>query len=287
VTAYARLDRAVKTYGQTRALDEFSLIVEPGEIVALLGANGAGKTTAINALLGLTRLQSGSAQLFGGSIDEGRGFVGVTPQEMAFPGNLKVREIVDFVRAHYPQPRPTDELLVQTGLFALEGRRCGDLSGGEMRRLAVAAAFAGNPRLAFLDEPTTGLDVESRRAVWEMVRGFRSEGGAVLLTTHYLEEAERLATRVAFIRRGHNVSAQEFESARRSGGRIAFACATEPVLPDARVSIRGTGAGYEASGMSSDDLVKLLVRSGADFRELRILSNGLEDAFVELQKENR
>jgi ABC-2 type transport system ATP-binding protein len=284
--AYAQLERAVKVYGKTRALDDFSLVVEAGEIVALLGANGAGKTTAINALLGLTRLQSGSARLFGGAIDEARRFVGVTPQEMAFPGNLKVREIVDFVRAHYPQPRRSEELLEQTGLVALAERRCGDLSGGEMRRLAVAAAFAGNPRLVFLDEPTTGLDIQSRRAVWEMIRGFRSEGGAVLLTTHYLEEAERLATRIAFIRRGRTVSAQEFELALSSGGRIAFRSAAVPALSDSRVRLYDTGDGYELSGISTDDLVRLLVHSGADFRELRILSNGLEDAFVELQKES-
>lgn len=287
MSAYARLDRAVKTYGRTCALDDFSLVVEPGEIVALLGANGAGKTTAINALLGLTRLQSGVVELFGDGTEKGRRSVGVTPQEMAFPGNLKVREIVDFVRAHYSQPRPADEILEQTGLIALEQRRCGDLSGGEMRRLAVAAAFAGNPRLVFLDEPTTGLDVESRRAVWEMIRGFRGEGGAVLLTTHYLDEAERLATRIAFIRRGRNVSAQEFELARSSGGRIAFRSATTPAFSDTRTSVRVVDGGYELSGMSSDDLVKLLVRSGADFCELRILSNGLEDAFVELHRENR
>lgn len=287
MSAYARLDRAVKAYGKTRALDDFSLVVEAGEILALLGPNGAGKTTAINALLGLTRLQSGTAQLFSGSIPAGRGFVGVTPQEMAFPGNLTVREIVDFVRSHYSQPRPAADLLQQTGLISLERKRCNDLSGGEMRRLAVAAAFAGNPRLVFLDEPTTGLDIESRRAVWEMIRGFRGDGGAVLLTTHYLEEAERLATRIAFIRRGRAVSAQEFELARSSGGRIAFRCAGMPRLSDSRISLRDTGDGYELAGVSTDDLVKLLVRSGTDFRELRILSNGLEDAFVELQKESR
>jgi ABC-2 type transport system ATP-binding protein len=287
MTAYARLDGAVKTYGSVRALDGFSLAVEPGEIVALLGPNGAGKTTAINALLGLTKLQSGTAQLFGGGIEAGRRFVGVTPQEMAFPGNLTIREIVDFVRSHYPDPLPTDRVLTRTGLTALERRRCGDLSGGEMRRLAVAAAFSGNPRLVFLDEPTTGLDVESRRAVWEMIRSFRGDGGAVLLTTHYLEEAERLATRIAFIRRGRAVSAEEFELARNARGRIIFQCTVAPSLADPRITVRGLDDGYELSGMSSDDLVKVLVHSGADFRELRIPGNGLEDAFVELQKENR
>jgi ABC-2 type transport system ATP-binding protein len=288
MAAYADLRHAVKRYGKTIALDNFALVVEAGEIVALLGPNGAGKTTAINALLGVTHLQSGSAQLFGRSVDSGRRFVAVTPQEMAFPENLRVREIVEFVGRHYSNPLPVGDALERTGLVALADRRCGDLSGGETRRLAVAAAFAGNPKLVFLDEPTTGLDVESRRAVWEMIRCFRSSGGAVLLTTHYLEEAERLATRIAFIRQGRNVAADEFEQrTRAANGRIAFRCAAMPVISGDRISVACTGDGYEMAGASTDDLIKALARSGADFYSLRILTSAFEEAFVELQKESR
>jgi ABC-2 type transport system ATP-binding protein len=172
--------------------------------VALLGPNGAGKTTAVSVLLGQRRPDAGSARLFGRdpTLPATRRPVGATPQQAGFPDNLTVREVVDLVRVHYPDPAPTQQLLGRFGLAELADRRAGGLSGGQQRRLAAALAFAGRPRLVVLDEPTTGLDVEARRRLWETIRAFVAGGGAVLLTTHYVEEAQALATRVVVIAGG-------------------------------------------------------------------------------------
>ena len=229
----AALRRVSKRFGEKVALDDVDLAVGAGEVVALLGPNGAGKTTALSLLLGLRRPDSGSAEIFG--VDPcrpgARVAVGVTPQEAGFPPTLRVREIVDLVRAHFPFPAPTDELLERFGLAAVARRQAGGLSGGERRRLAVALAFAGEPAALFLDEPTAGLDVESRRAVWAEIDQYSSDGGTVLLTTHHLEEAERLATRVVLLAQGRIVAdgtaAQLAGRARASGLEDAFLALTK------------------------------------------------------------
>ena len=184
--AVAELRGIHKRYGQVDALQGVDLELRPGELVALLGPNGAGKTTAVSILLGQRRPDAGTARLFGRdpTLPATRRPVGATLQESGFPDNLTVAEVVDLVRIHYPDPAPTRELLDRFGLAELAGRRAGGLSGGQTRRLAVALAFAGRPRLAVLDEPTTGLDVEARRGLWELLRAFVAEGGSVLLTTH-------------------------------------------------------------------------------------------------------
>lgn len=197
----AQLRGVWKRLGNVEALQNVELDVERGEIVALLGPNGAGKTTLVNILLGLRRPDRGTVAVFGPT--------GATPQGMGFPPTLRVREILDFTRAHYADAVDTETLLARFGLEALARRQAGGLSGGETRRLAVAVAFAGSPSLAVLDEPTTGLDVESRRAVWDAVRTFASQGGAVLLTTHSLEEARALADRVVLIAHGRIVAGGE------------------------------------------------------------------------------
>jgi ABC-2 type transport system ATP-binding protein len=204
----AELQGVHKRYGQVEALRGVDLEIQPGELVALLGPNGAGKTTAVGVLLGQRRPDAGSALLFGRdpTLPATRRLVGATPQVAGFPDNLTVAEVVNFVRVHYPDPAATPELLGRFGLAELAGRRAGGLSGGQQRRLAVALAFAGRPRLVVLDEPTTGLDVEARRGLWEVLRAFVIDGGAVLLTTHYLEEAQALASRVVVIAGGQVVA---------------------------------------------------------------------------------
>ncbi len=200
----AALRGVTKSFGNLRALDDVHLELQAGEVLALLGPNGAGKTTAISLLLGLRRPDTGQAELAGTDPrrPEARTGIGVTPQEVGFPPTLRVGEIVDLVRVHFADPAPHDELLERFGLAGVSRRQVGGLSGGERRRLSVALAFAGRPQVVFLDEPTTGLDVESRRAVWNEVQGFAASGGTVLLTSHYLEEAEALARRVVLLARG-------------------------------------------------------------------------------------
>lgn len=204
----AELSAVTKSYGRTRALAEVSFAVGAGEVVALLGPNGAGKTTAISLLLGLRRPDSGRARLFGGDPRRPatRRLLGATPQESTFPGTLRVRELLDLVRAHYPHPEPATALLGRFGLAELGGRQVGGLSGGQRRRLGVALAFAGRPRLVVLDEPTAGLDGQTRLAVWEAVRDHAANGGSLILTTHHLEEADALATRVMLLDGGRLVA---------------------------------------------------------------------------------
>jgi ABC-2 type transport system ATP-binding protein len=228
----AALHGVSKRFGATVALDDVELAIGAGEIVALLGPNGAGKTTALSILLGLRSPDTGSAEIFG--IDpratEARVAVGVTPQESGFPPTLRVREVVDLVRAHFASPAATDDLLERFALTEVARRQSGGLSGGERRRLAVALAFAGEPAAVILDEPTAGLDVESRRAVWAEIDGYCADGGTVLLTTHHLDEAERLAHRIVVLAGGKVVAegapAELAERARVSGLEDAFVALT-------------------------------------------------------------
>jgi ABC-2 type transport system ATP-binding protein len=212
----AELRGVHKRYGKVEALRGFDLQIGPGELVALLGPNGAGKTTAVSVLLGQRRPDAGSARLFGRdpTLPATRRLVGATPQAAGFPDNLTVREVVDFVRVHYPDPAAAPELLGRFGLADLAGRRAGGLSGGQTRRLA----FAGRPPLVVLDEPTTGLDVEARRGLWEILRAFVAGGGAVLLTTHYLEEAQALASRVVVLADGRVVAQGSVEDVTTRAG---------------------------------------------------------------------
>jgi ABC-2 type transport system ATP-binding protein len=206
--AVAELRAVHKRYGRVEALRGVDLQLRPGELVALLGPNGAGKTTVAGILLGQRRPDAGWARLFGRdpTLPAARRSVGATPQLTGFPDNLTVAEVVDLVRVHYPDPAATSALLGRFGLAEVAGRRAGGLSGGQQRRLAVALAFAGRPQLVVMDEPTSGLDVEARRRLWEVVRAFVAEGGAVLLTTHYLEEAQALASRVVVIADGRVIA---------------------------------------------------------------------------------
>jgi ABC-2 type transport system ATP-binding protein len=232
--AMAELWGVHKRYGKVEALQGVDLQIHPGELVALLGPNGAGKTTAVSILLGQRRPDAGTARLFGRdpTLPAARRPVGATPQAVGFPDNLTVAEVIDFVRVHYPDPAPTPELLGRFGLSEVAGRRAGGLSGGQTRRLAVALAFAGRPRLVVLDEPTTGLDVEARRGLWQVLRDFVADGGAVLLTTHYLEEAQALASRVVVIAGGRIVAHGSVEdvTARAGLSRVQRASLEEAVL---------------------------------------------------------
>jgi ABC-2 type transport system ATP-binding protein len=231
--AVAELRGLHKRYGKVEALRGVDLRIHPGELVALLGPNGAGKTTAVNVLLGQRRPDAGSARLFGQdpTAPAARQSVGATPQQSGFPGNLTVAEVVDLVRAHYPNPTSTSELLGRFGLSGVARRRAGGLSGGQARRLAVALAFAGRPRLVVLDEPTTGLDVESRRGLWEVVRAFVAEGGSMLLTTHYLEEVQALASRVVVIAGGRIVAQGSVAEITVQAGLAGMPLAGSPVEP--------------------------------------------------------
>jgi ABC-2 type transport system ATP-binding protein len=200
----ATFSRVFKNYGPVEALRGVDFTIGPGELVALLGANGAGKTTAVRALLGLAKPTSGEVRVFGGDPRDAasRTRLGAVLQIARVPETLRVREHIDMFSSYYPDPLPMHDVIEAAGLQGLERRKYGELSGGQQKRVLFALGICGNPDLLVLDEPTTGLDVESRRALWKQIRAFVARGKSVLLTTHYLAEAESLANRVIVIHRG-------------------------------------------------------------------------------------
>ena len=201
-------ENVTKHYGDTIALGGVSIDIPIGQTVALLGPNGAGKSTAINLMLGLLNPTSGSIRTLGlqprDAIAAGR--VGALLQTSGLPVTARVGELVAFVRRLYPQPLPTASILDRSGLRELEGRPVETLSGGEAQRLRFAMAIAGDPDLVFLDEPTVGMDVETRRSFWTDIRAFAAEGRTVLFATHYLDEADDAAERIVVLSHGRVVA---------------------------------------------------------------------------------
>ena len=281
----ARTVKATRSYGPVIALDGVSLDVPAGQLLGLLGPNGAGKTTLLQLLAGLRRPTSGTVELFGGDPREAsrRRRLGSTPQETGLPPTLRVQEVVDFVAGHFDHPVPTGELLEQFGLTGLDRRQTGGLSGGQKRRLAVAVAFVGRPDLVLLDEPTTGLDVEARHALWDAVRVYHRGGGTVVLTSHYLEEVEALAERVVVIDQG-KVRADGTLTEVRSLVPARRLRLRAPALPElAGVDrINREGDLYELWTADSDAVVRQLVRTGVPFVDLEVSTASLEEAFLAL-----
>lgn len=206
--AVAQFDSVSKNYGNVRALADFNFEVRAGELVALLGPNGAGKTTAIRLLLGLAKPNAGRMTVFGGdpASVETHVRVGAMMQVGRVPETLRVREHVDLFSSYYPNPLPISETLAIAGLEELKDRKFGLLSGGQKQRVLFALAICGNPDLLFLDEPTVGLDVEARHLLWDEIRSLLRSGKTVVLTTHYLEEADALADRIVVINKGRIIA---------------------------------------------------------------------------------
>jgi ABC-2 type transport system ATP-binding protein len=196
-----------KTYdGKVEAVRGLSLRIDAGECFGLLGPNGAGKTTTIEILEGLLAPTTGEVRIFGHTWDDNprqlREWIGISLQETRLSEKLNVRETIELFASFYNEPSSTADILEELQLTEKSDAWVGKLSGGQKQRLAVATALVGNPRILFLDEPTTGLDPQSRRQLWDIIRAFQKKGGTVLLTTHYMDEAERLCDRLAIVDHG-------------------------------------------------------------------------------------
>lgn len=287
----AQLQAARKRFGATCALDGVDLSVHAGEVLALLGPNGAGKSTAIGLLLGLLEADAGSATLFGAAPQDMavRTRVGAMLQQADLPETLKVRELLALVRSYYPAPRSMADCVALAGLDGLLERRYGKLSGGQQRRVQFALALCGRPRLLFLDEPTTGLDIEARQAVWAAIRELVADGCAVLLTTHYLEEAEMLADRVAVIDHGRVIAEGSVAAIRARVSQRRIRCATTvdaarvATWPGVAEAVR-EGDSLRIVAREPEPVLRRLLEADPCLHDLEVQRAGLSEAFLALTR---
>lgn len=291
-SAMATLRGVHKRYGSTVALAGLDLDVRPGELLAVLGPNGAGKSTAIALLLGLLEPDRGSVQVLGGSpLDVAtRRQVGVMMQDVGLPPELRVRELLDLTSSYYPNPLGVDETLALTRLEALASRPYAKLSGGQKRQVQFALALCGRPPLLFLDEPTVGLDVEARELLWRTLRALVAQGCSIVLTTHYLEEAEALADRVAVLAAGRLIVSGTVADVRSLCSRKRITCATALDLDEIRawpgvVSAARDAQRLQLTVIDAEDVARRLLAADAGVRDLEIRQAGLAEAFTELTRE--
>jgi ABC-2 type transport system ATP-binding protein len=288
----ASLSGVSKSYGQVKALENVDLSIRAGELLALLGPNGAGKTTAVKMLLGVASPNAGRARVFGGNPvqPEVRMRMGAMLQVAKVPETLRVREHIDLFSSYYLKPLSLAETLASAGLQEIQNRKFGELSGGQRQRVLFALAVCGNPDILFLDEPTVGLDVEARRLLWEQIRKLVARGKTVLLTTHYLQEADALADRVVVINKG-SIIAEGTPSeikARTAGRKIRCISSldihTVRMMPGV-LEVHQDREAIEIHAHNAEQVVRELLLRDASLSGLEITSAGLEEAFLALTKD--
>jgi ABC-2 type transport system ATP-binding protein len=285
----ARLAGVHKRYGKVQALRGVDLELRGGELLALLGPNGAGKTTAIALLLGLLRADGGTVELFGADPQDiaARRNIGVMLQDASLPPTLKVGELLRLTASYYPAPRGVVESAELAGVADLLQRPYAKLSGGQQRRVQFALALCGRPRLLFLDEPTVGMDIQARQKLWSAIRALVADGCAVVLTTHHLEEAEALATRVCVMAHGRIISQGSVDALRarvalkrvRCSSRLDVASvAAWPEVVEARMD----GDRLWMSTAHAEALLRRLLAADDQLGALEVQAAGLAEAFTEL-----
>jgi ABC-type multidrug transport system ATPase subunit len=292
VAPVAVLANVTKRYGKTVALDGVSLAVRPGELLAVLGPNGAGKTTAIALWLGLLEPDDGIVTVMGGSpLDvQSRLGVGLMLQEVNLAPELRAREHVELAASYYRDPLTVEETISLAGIEALANKRYGRLSAGQKRQVQFATAIAGRPQLMFLDEPTVGLDVEARAAMWRNIRRLLADGCSIVLTTHYLEEAETLADRVAVIAKGKLVAEGTVAEMRSLVSRKRISCASAIEVesikqwPGVVDAIRESDV-VHVTAFDAEGVVRKLLDADAALKNLEVKQATLAEAFTELTKE--
>ncbi|GMA57937.1 ABC transporter ATP-binding protein [Alicyclobacillus sacchari] len=284
-------ENVVKRYHDIYAVNDVSCEIE-ASIVALLGPNGAGKTTAISIMLGLTKPTSGRVRAFGEDPMRraARRHYGVMLQQVGLPQKVRVGELVDWFRSFYDAPLSTDALLDMADLRDLARKEAVKLSGGQQRRLQFAMAMAGNPRILFLDEPTTGMDISSRRGFWDYLRKFAKERDrTIILTTHHLDEAETIADRVLVMQKGRVIADGSVDALKRqAGNRYVSFWAGEVVTEDMIAGlphvneVRWSGRHVRITTDSPDDVLRAVILANLDVSGFEVSQGQLEDAFVSL-----
>jgi ABC-2 type transport system ATP-binding protein len=285
----AELTGITRRFGTTLALDAVDFAVRRGEVVALLGPNGAGKTTLVRILLGLIRPGAGRVAVWGLAPDApaARRRIGVMLQVGRVPETLTVREHVHLFASYYGTPQPLEHTLMAAGVSDIADRRFGDLSGGQRQRALLAIAICGAPDLLVMDEPTVGLDVEARRAFWTLVRRMIERGTSVLLTTHYLEEADAVSDRIVVLNRGRVVADGTPAAIKQRVAARKMRCSTtvgEDVIeqiPGVQSVTRDRDA-VAILTTNAEELARELLMRDATLRDLEITGAGLEEAFLVL-----
>ena len=288
----AKLQAVTKRYDKTLALDRFSLELRAGEIVALLGPNGAGKTTAVRLLLGLISPDSGAVRVLGRDPRDAdaRTRIGAMLQVARVPEMLRVREHIDLFRSYYPAPLSVEEILRTAKLEGVANQLFGKLSGGQKQRTLFGLAICGNPDLVFLDEPTVGMDIESRRALWDEIRALAAAGKTVLLTTHYLEEADALANRIIVINKGSLIcEGTPAEIKQRVSGR-RIRCVTRLDAASLRALPTVADVQYDREAVvilaeQPEKVVREMLLRDETLHGLEVSAAALEDAFLALTSE--
>ncbi len=290
----------VKAYGEQVAVNDLSFEVAPGEIFALLGPNGAGKTTTVETLEGYRKADRGDVRVLG--LDPQRDAallkpqIGVMLQQDGLYPTLRAREVLDLFASYFNEPENPDELMTLVGLNDAAKTRCRQLSGGQKRRLALAVALVGKPRLVFMDEPTTGMDPQARRATWDIIQNLKSHGVTILLTTHFMDEAERLADRIAIIDNGKLIALDTpaglttSQSTTTTEIRLRTKAPLEaPALGRLKSARSAHAEGADSYVIETGDAPTLLVElatwardAHADLTEIRIGRATLEDVFLRL-----
>jgi ABC-2 type transport system ATP-binding protein len=292
------IEHLTKTYGEHVAVRDLSFSVAVGQIFALLGPNGAGKTTTVEMLEGYRVPDGGSVRVLGldpraAGVVLKRQIGVMLQQDGLYPG-LRAREVLDLYASFFDRPEEPDALLEMVGLRDAARTRCRQLSGGQKRRLALAVALVGRPTMLFLDEPTTGMDPQARHATWEIIRAIRERGATVLLTTHFMDEAERLADRIAIIDRGQLVALDTPAALSRIGSNNAVRFTAAPGLDHAALAglpaastVREEPAGtYTVETAAAPallvELTTWLRDNGVELRDLRVGYGSLEEVFLRL-----
>jgi ABC-2 type transport system ATP-binding protein len=288
----AELSGVYKRYGNTVALDGIDLEVPGGKLMAILGPNGAGKTTAISLLLGLKEPDTGKVSLFGKSplLLEARRQTGVMMQEVILAPELRAQELIDLTASYYSHPLTVKEVMDLTNTFPLAKRPYGKMSGGQKRQVQFAMALVGRPKLLFLDEPTAGMDIQAREMMWSMMRQLVRGGTSIVLTTHYLEEAEALADHVIVLSRGRLVAQGSVDEIRTRVARKQIFCLTKLNVDEVGnwpgvQNVSKDKQRLNISVIEAEDVVRRLLEEDNDLRELEVSRAGLAEAFTEITQE--